>query len=55
MFGYADDLVMISEEEKGMRCLLKRLKGYLDGKGLVVNVEKTKIIKFGKGLKRRVR
>lgn len=48
VLGYADDLEILAEEE-GMRWLLKRLETYLDRKGLMLNTEKTKVIRFGKG------
>jgi len=46
---YADDLVVLAEEEEGMRWLLRRLEKYLDGKGLVLNTEKTKVMRCGRG------
>jgi len=49
VLGYADDIIIMTEEEEGMRWLLRKLERYLDRKGLMLNVEKTKIIKFGKG------
>jgi len=49
ILGYADDIIIMTEEKKGMRWLLRKLERYLDRKSLVLNVEKTKIIKFGKG------
>lgn len=36
----------MAEEEDVMRSMLKRLEGYLDRKGLEVNTNKTKIIRF---------
>lgn len=45
VLGYADDLVLLTEEE-GMRWLLKRLEKYCEEKGLEVNTRKTKIIRF---------
>lgn len=53
VLGYADDLVILIEEEEGMRWLMKRLETYLDRKGLVLNVEKTKVIRFGREEKRK--
>jgi len=50
---YADDIVLMAEEEQGMRSLISRMEGYLDKKGLELNVEKTKIIRFRKGGGRR--
>lgn len=49
VLGYADDLVMLAKEEEKMKWLIKRLERYLDGKRLVLNTEKTKIVRFGKG------
>lgn len=45
VLGYADDLMLLAEEEEGMR-LLKRLKKYCGEKGLE---GKTKIIRFRRG------
>jgi len=55
--AYEDDLVLLAEEEEGMRSMLARLEGYIRGKGLEVNREKTKILRFrrGGGRKRKVR
>lgn len=47
--SYADDIVLIAEEEGQMRSMLKRLERYIDKKGLEVNTEKTKIMRFRKG------
>jgi len=49
VLGYADDLVILAEEEDGMRWLLRRLEKYLERKGLVFNTEKTKVMRFRKG------
>lgn len=46
--GYADNLMILAEDEKGMRWLLKGLERYMEEKRLVVNVEKTKVTRFGK-------
>lgn len=37
--AYADDIVMIAEEEHGMKAMLSRLERYLERKGLELNVE----------------
>jgi len=47
--AYADDLVLLAEEEEGMRAMMARLEGYIKGKGLEVNREKTKIMRFRRG------
>lgn len=39
---YADDIVLIAEEEGEMKSMLERLEKYLDGKGLELNGEKQK-------------
>lgn len=40
---------MVAEEEEKMRSMLERLKIYLENKGLVLNVKKTKVMRFRKG------
>lgn len=45
---YADDMVMLAKGEDEMRSIIGRLEGYLDGKKLEVNIEKTKIMRFRK-------
>jgi retron-type reverse transcriptase len=47
--AYADDVVLLSEEEQKMRSLLRRMEGYLDRKGFELNTEKTKVMRFRKG------
>lgn len=37
---YADDVVLLAEEKKGMRAMIYSLERYLEGKGLELNVEK---------------
>lgn len=49
VLGYADDLVILAKGEEEMSWILKRLEGYLERKELVLNTEKTKIIRFRKG------
>ncbi|KAL6417093.1 hypothetical protein ACFW04_012989 [Cataglyphis niger] len=46
--AYADDVVLI-EKEEGMRSMIGKLEGYLEKKGLELNVEKSKILRFRKG------
>jgi hypothetical protein len=46
---FADDLVLMSETEKGLQTLLNALHGYCEKWNLVVNVAKTKMIVFRKG------
>lgn len=40
---------MLVEREDEMRSMIGRLEKYEDGKGLEINTEKTKIIRFKKG------
>lgn len=47
--SYADDMVHVKEDEGSMRNIMKRLERYLDGKGLALNTEKIKIVRFRKG------
>lgn len=47
--AYADDVVLIAEEADGMRSMFERLEGYLEKKGLELNVGKSKILRFRKG------
>ncbi|KAL6417685.1 hypothetical protein ACFW04_012578 [Cataglyphis niger] len=46
--AYADDVVLIAEEEEGMRSMIGKLEGYLEKKGLELNVGKSKILRFRK-------
>lgn len=54
--SYADDMVLIVEGEGDMRSMIEKLEGYIDRKGLEVNVGKTKIMRFrrGRGRKKKV-
>lgn len=47
--AYADDVVLMAEYEGEMRSMLERLEEYLDRKGLVLNVQKMKVMRFRKG------
>ncbi|XP_067217103.1 LINE-1 retrotransposable element ORF2 protein [Linepithema humile] len=47
--AYADDMVLIAEEEEEMKGMMERLERYLDRKNLELNTEKTKIMRFRKG------
>lgn len=52
---YADDIVMIAENEEEMRSMIEKLEGYLDRKKLELNTDKTKILSFRKGGRTRKR
>lgn len=40
--------MILVEKEEGMRWLIRRLEKYFDGKELVLNTEKTKVIRLRK-------
>ena len=43
---YADDIVMVAEEEGQMRVMLRMLKGHLERKKLELSTEKSKVVVF---------
>ena len=45
---YADDVILISESERGLQNCLKKLEGYCDTWCLDININKTKTIVFNK-------
>lgn len=47
--AYADDIVLLAEDEEGMRSMIERLERYMERKRLEVNTEKTKIMRFRRG------
>lgn len=47
--AYADDIILISEDEEGMKSMMARLERYLEEKCLKLNSEKTKVMRFRKG------
>lgn len=49
ILSYADDIVLMAKEEQGMRSMLSRLERHLERKGLELNEEKTKVMRFNKG------
>ncbi|XP_043481252.1 uncharacterized protein LOC122510560 [Leptopilina heterotoma] len=46
--AYADDVVLMAENESGMKLLMKEFEKYVREKDLSVNVEKTKVVRFRK-------
>lgn len=46
---YADDMVLLAENENEIRSMIERLEEYLRKKNLELNTEKTKILRFRKG------
>ncbi|XP_067207866.1 golgin subfamily A member 6-like protein 22 [Linepithema humile] len=47
--AYADDMVLVAEEEEEVRGMMERLERYLERKKLELNTKKTKIMRFRKG------
>lgn len=50
--AYADDLVIIAKDEKNMKEMMKNLEKFMKRKKLQLNVQKTKVMVFGKGRSR---
>ncbi|XP_011881271.1 PREDICTED: uncharacterized protein LOC105569421 [Vollenhovia emeryi] len=46
---YADDVVVIAEDEGCMKSMIERLERYINSKRLELNVTKTKIVRFKEG------
>jgi len=46
--AYADNVVLVAEDEDKMMCMMKRLEKYVEGKRLELNTEKTKTVRFTK-------
>ena len=46
---YADDIVVVAEEEEGLREMMRVLMGYLEGKKLELSANKSKVMVFKKG------
>lgn len=46
--AYADDIVLLAEDEEGMRSMIGRFEEYLNKKRLELNANKTKIMRFRK-------
>jgi len=52
LLAYADDIVLLAEDEKGIRSMIGRVENYMEKKRLELNVNKTKIMRFRKGGRR---
>lgn len=52
---YADDIVLLAEDEEGMRNMMERLKEYMEKKRLEVNTEKNHEVQEGGGVEWRGR
>ena len=46
--AYADDVMLLANNDTGMREMLKRFRKYIEKKGLELNVEKLKVMEFRK-------
>jgi len=46
--AYADDVILIAENEGEMRSIVQRLERYIEKKKLELNEKKTKIMRFRK-------
>ena len=46
--AYADDVILLANNDTGMREMLMRFRKYIEKKGLELNVEKSKVIEFRK-------
>lgn len=53
MLLYTDDMMLLADEEDGMRCMIAKLERYLEEKGLELNVAKFKILRFSTGGRRK--
>jgi len=49
VYTLAYDIVLLAEEEDGVRAMMSRMERYIKGKRLEVNVKKSKVMRFGKG------
>lgn len=50
--SYADDVVLIAREGEGLKLMMKELEGYLKEKGLEANPRKSKVMRFGRRLRK---
>ncbi|KMQ90718.1 hypothetical protein RF55_9492 [Lasius niger] len=48
--AYADDIAVLAEDEEGLKGMMGKLEGYLDGKGLELNTGKSKVNMVGNKL-----
>lgn len=51
---YADDVVLLAEDEAEMKNIMERLEKYLESRGLELNVGKAKVLRFWKGGKKKL-
>ena len=53
-FTYADDMVLLAEEEGKIKCMIAISERYIDRKGLELNVDKSKKIQEGWGREKKI-
>lgn len=46
---YADDIVLLAKNKQDLKGMMKRLKKYIEKRGLMLNSEKSKVMVFEKG------
>lgn len=51
--AYADDVVVMTEKKEEMQSMIERFREYLEEKKLELNADKTKIMTFRKGGRKR--
>ena len=51
--AYADDVILVANNETGLREVMRKFNSFIEKIGLELNVEKTKIMEFRKNAKRR--
>lgn len=51
---YADDVVLLAEDEGEMKNIMERLEEYFESKGLELNVGKAKVLRFWKRCKKKL-
>lgn len=47
--SYADNIVLLAKGEDKMKSMMGKLEKYIDGKGLTINAEKSRLLRFKKG------
>lgn len=47
-YSYADDVVLLVEEEDEMKSIIKRLEDYLEKKRFKLNLKKTEVMRKGR-------
>lgn len=47
--NYADNIVLLAKREDKMKSMMGKLEKYIDRKGLTINAEKSRVLRFKKG------